>query len=312
MSLSTLVLNLGESLLDHLFKLGDEEEFLASHGGGIFVFGIEGAAESGSLIPKSLVAGKLVLGGLGNGGLGADALVEVLNLVLKLLLLGGKTGELAIEALFLVVESLNGISVGGGEVVESGLDVLLQGLEELSNTFKGGLIDLSFLDSKLGKGGKDGGILGGGLDVDGVLEHLLGDLGDLDEGAGSGEDSAEDILGLLNGANGVGVVLGSSGEVGLFDITGAHDDAEVLLVGEGLLFVDLKGVLGADQDVSAAVELGAGVTEDVAGVLDLGAAELVLRLALGMLGVVDLVVVDLLGVDGIAELGKDVEDGIKG
>lgn len=52
---------------------------------------------------------------------------------------------------------------------------------------------MSFLGSELGKGGEDGGIVVEGLKVDGVLDHLLGDGRDLDEGVGSAEDTGKDI-----------------------------------------------------------------------------------------------------------------------
>lgn len=111
---------------------------------------------------------------------------------------------------------------------------------------------------------------------------------------------------------GISIILGSSVEVRLFSISGGKDDSQVLVVGEGLLFVNLKGVLRSDLLGVAAVELVGGVSKDVLGISDLLSSEFVLGGAFSGLGVIDLVVVDLFSVNGISEFGEDVQDGIKG
>jgi len=311
-SLGVLVLNLGESLLDHLLEFGDELELLSSGGGGEVVLVGEGVAEGGGLVPELLVS-LLLVGGLGgDGGLGSDALVESVELVLESLLLGGESVEVVLESLVLLVEGFDGGSIELLELSLGGLDVASEVIEELGDTLEGGLVELSLLGGELGEGGEDGGIGGESLELNGVLDHLLGDLAHLSEGTGAGEDGGEDVGGLVDGLEGILVLLGSLVGIGLLSLSLGLDDSLVLLVGEGVLLVLLVGILDSDLLGVAAVELVAGVSEDVGGVSDLLLSELVLGGALGGLGVVDLVVVDLLGVDGVSELSQDVEDGIEG
>lgn len=106
--------------------------------------------------------------------------------------------------------------------------------------------------------------------------------------------------------------MGSLVGIGLLSLSLGLNDSLVFLVGEGVLFVLLEGVVDSDLLGVAAVELVAGVSEDVGGISDLLSSEGILGFALGSLGVEDLIVVDLFGVDGISEFGEDVEDGIKG
>jgi hypothetical protein len=193
LSLVVLVFDLTESLLDHLFEFRDELELLSSGGGGVVVLVGEGAAEGGGLIPKLLVS-LLLVGGLGSdGGLGTDALVEAVELVAESLSLGSESVKVVLESLVLLVEGFDGSGVVLLEFVLGSLDVASQVIEELGNSLEGGLVNLSLLSGELGEGGKDGGILVKGLKVDGVLEHLLGDGGDLDEGVGTAEDTGKDI-----------------------------------------------------------------------------------------------------------------------
>lgn len=312
LSLGVLILNLVESLLNHLLELGDELELLSSGLGGVVVLVVEGRAESSSLVPKLLVSLELVAGGLGDGGLSSDALGKVIDFLGESFSLGSESLEVVLKSLLLLVEGRDGLSVEGSEVFIGELDVLSQGLKELSNSLEGRVIESGLVGSQLSEGSEDGGVEGVVVLVGGMVDHLLGDLGELNETGTSLEDGSEDILGLLNGVHGILVVLGSSVGEGLLGISHGEDDSEVLLVGEGLLLVDVKLVLGSDLLGLAALELGLGVTEDVGGVLDLTSTEDVFRLTLGLLGVVDLVVVDLLGVDGISEVAEDVEDSIKG
>jgi hypothetical protein len=86
----------------------------------------------------------------------------------------------------------------------------------------------------------------------------------------------------------------------------------VLLVGEGLLLINVKLISGSDLLVLTGGELGGGVSEDVGGILNLGVSEGMFRSTLVLLSSIDLVVVDLFGVNGITEIGEDIEDGIEG
>ena len=159
-----------------------------------------------------LVSLELVGCGLGNCGLGSDALVESINFVSKTFSLACKSGEVVGESLLLFIELSDGIGVFGGILFPSVLDVLSKGLEELGNSFEGRFIELLFVDGELSEGSEYGGIEDVFVGVNGVVKHLLSNLGEFNETSTSVENGTEDILSLFNGVEGILIVLASLGE----------------------------------------------------------------------------------------------------
>ena len=86
----------------------------------------------------------------------------------------------------------------------------------------------------------------------------------------------------------------------------------MFFVGEGLLFVNIKFVLGSELLSFTTLELSLRVSENVASILDLSSSEGVFRITFSPLSVVDLVVVDLFSINSVSEIVKDIEDSIKG
>jgi hypothetical protein len=97
-------LDLGESSLDESLEFGDEDELLSSSGGGGGVLVIEDGTEDGSVIKKGLVSLELVGGGLGLSGLDGNTTIEVIDLILKVLLVLVKSGDVILNSGLLVVE----------------------------------------------------------------------------------------------------------------------------------------------------------------------------------------------------------------
>jgi len=90
----------------------------------------------------------------------------------------------------------------------------------------------------------------------GQLDHLLGNSGEFDEVGTTLVDGSNDVLGLIKDVNGVLVFLGSSVGEALLLVSHGVDNGQVLGVGEGLLYVDLKLVVGSDLLVLTGTELG--------------------------------------------------------
>ena len=220
-----LIFNLSESLFNHLFEFSDELEFLSSGLGGIMVFVIEGSTESLSLVPKLLVSLELVAGSLRDSGLGSNALVEFINFFSESFRLSSKSLEVGLESFLLVVEGLDGFSIEFSEIFISLLKVLSQGLEELSDSFKGSVIKATFVEGQLSEGSEDGSIVSVVVLVGGLLDHLLGDLGEFNKTSTSLEDGSEDILSLFNGVKSISVVLRSSASKGGLSISHGEDDS---------------------------------------------------------------------------------------
>ena len=225
LSLMVLIFNLSESLFNHLFEFSDELEFLSSGLGGIMVFVIEGSTESLSLVPKLLVSLELVAGSLRDSGLGSNALVEFVNFFSESFRLSSKSLEVGLESFLLVVEGLDGFSIEFSEIFISLLKVLSQGLEELSDSFKGSVIKATFVEGQLSEGSEDGSIVSVVVLVGGLLDHLLGDLGEFNKTSTSLEDGSEDILSLFNGVKSISVVLRSSASKGGLSISHGEDDS---------------------------------------------------------------------------------------
>jgi len=127
----------------------------------------------------------------------------------------------------------------------------------------------------------------------------------------SAEDGGEDILGFLDGVQGISVVRLSLLVEGFLLLSLGINNSEVLLVLEGSLFVDFQVVGNSDLLGLASVQLSLGVSEDGGGISDLSSSEFEFGGTFSLFNVVDFVVLDLFGVDGISEFAQDVEDGIK-
>lgn len=97
----------------------------------------------------------------------------------------------------------DGSSVLGGILFPTVLDVLPEGFEELSNSFEGRFIELLFVDGELSESSEYGGIKDVLVGVNGVVKHLLSNLGKLNETSTSVEDGTEDILSLFDGVEGI-------------------------------------------------------------------------------------------------------------